>query len=235
MNDSSITRSYSDIAAGYNKNRFTGENGRFLRDTDRRIIRKLLQSTQASRIVDVPVGTGRVLEYVDDLDYFIIGVDATTEMLQEAAKVADRERHFLVKGNAAALPFQDAGFDCLISLRFFHLFSRSQRLRFAREFCRVVKPGGFAIVSFTNGWYGGGINWLKQRSGRKTVFFEHSGEVKQLFPNWRIRKQIGNFLPKQWWLDRIPGVGAALRIATEVTPLNRMCWEKFYLLEKPSE
>jgi hypothetical protein len=43
---------------------------------------------------------------------------------------------------------------------------------------------------------------------------------------------IGNFLPKQWMLDRIPLIGATLRGGTTIPPLNMICWESFYLIQK---
>lgn len=184
-------------------------------------------------MVDVPVGTGRVLHYLRDLDVRVAGVDITLEMLGTARKNASLDKHTLKLANAAKLPFEDGRFDCLSSLRFFHLFPVQDRQQFADEFSRVIRPGGYIIVSFTNGMYAGGWNWLKRMLGFKTVFFEYPGEVKRLFAGWSIERLEGNFLPKQWWLDSLPAIGGVLRRLTQVTPLNRLCWERFYLLRKP--
>lgn len=227
----SSARSYKALASDYDAVRFSGPSGSFLFENDGRIIRELVRSTGAQRALDAPVGTGRVLVYLRDLDLDIVGLDFTEEMLSEAEKVADHERHTLIQGNAAEMPFGDDEFDCLTSLRFFHLFKRKDRLPFAEEFVRVVKPGGFLIVSFTNGWYAGGINWLKKKWGCKTVEFEHMGELGTLFPNCTVKRCVGNFLPKQWMLDRIPLLGKLVRWSTSVYPLNRLCWERIYLLQ----
>ena len=109
-------------------------------------------------VIDIPVGTGRFLEYLKAVDCQAIGFDYTQEMLDEARKVMDNERHQLQQGNASDTGFADGKFDCLISLRFFHLFAKNERAPFAREFRRITRPGGHAIISFTNGWYAGGIN-----------------------------------------------------------------------------
>jgi ubiquinone/menaquinone biosynthesis C-methylase UbiE len=223
-------QSYSEIASDYDSKRFTGMSGRFLFETDRRIVCSLHAKTKATRTIDVPVGTGRVLHYLSD--HPIVGVDATSEMISEAMKVANSNCHQLFQGDATQLPFEDGGFDCLISLRFFHLFPTHERFAFASEFLRVVRPGGFLVVSFTNGWYAGGLNWLQRMMGGKTVHFEYTGEVKRLFPGCQVIQRVGNFLPKQWMLDRIPLIGATLRGGTTIPPLNMICWESFYLIQK---
>ena len=76
-------RLYTDLATNYNS-RFDGSSGQFLYETDRRIIRNLLSGVSVKNVVDVPVGTGRVLVYLRDLDLEILGVDMTEEMLAQA-------------------------------------------------------------------------------------------------------------------------------------------------------
>lgn len=229
---SDYTQSYSELAEDYNRLRFSGRPGRFLFERDQEIIRSYVAESGARRILDVPVGTGRVLEYVKDLDVDVVGLDLTREMLADAAVVAHPTRHRLMEGDASKMPFEDGEFDCVTSLRFFHLFPAEHRPAFVREFLRVLKPGGHLIVSFTNGWYAGGVNWMKRLAGKQTVFFEYPGEVRRLFPGCTVLRLTGNFLPKQWMLDSVPAVGPALRAATRHAPLNLVCWERVYLLRK---
>lgn len=229
---SDYTRSYSELAEDYNRLRFSSRAGRFNFERDRDIIRAYVVECGARRLLDVPVGTGRTLEYVKDLPVEVVGLDLTREMLADAEKVAHPTRHRLMEGDASKLPFEANEFDCVSSLRFFHLFPQADRHAFVREFLRVLKPGGHLIVSFTNGWYGGGINWLKHFAGTLTVTFEHPGEMKRLFPGCTIVHRTGNFLPKQWMIDSVPGLGAAVRAATSHAPLNLVCWERIYLLRK---
>jgi ubiquinone/menaquinone biosynthesis C-methylase UbiE len=224
-------QSYSHLAADYDRTRFMTPGGRYLFETDRRIIRTFLAEAAPRRLLDAPTGTGRVLEYVDGLGLDVTGVDYTTEMLAEARKVASPSVG-LLRGNAARLPFADGAFDALVSLRFFHLFRPGERAPFADEFQRVVRPGGHVIVSFTNGWYGGGLGWAARAAGRKTVEFEHAGEVMRLFPRCRLRRRAGNVLPMQWRLRNVPGLRRVVQAGTTRYPLNRVCWERFYLLQR---
>ncbi len=229
---SDYAQSYSELAGDYNRKRFTGRSGRFNFERDREIIRSYVLESGAKRLLDAPVGTGRVLDYLKDLDVEVVGIDLTREMLADAEKVAHPTRHRLMEGDASKLPFDDNEFDCVSSLRFFHLFPEKDRPAFVKEFLRVLKPGGHLVVSFTNGWYAGGVNWLKHLAGIQTVYFEYPGEVKRLFPGCTVLKRSGNFLPKQWMIDSVPGLGAAVRLATNHFPLNRVCWERLYLLRK---
>jgi ubiquinone/menaquinone biosynthesis C-methylase UbiE len=224
-------QSYSHLAADYDRTRFMTPGGRYLYNTDRRLIRRFLAEASPRRVLDAPTGTGRVLEYVDGLDLDVVGVDYTTEMLDHARKVAGPSVG-LLRGNAARLPFDDGAFDAVISLRFFHLFRPEERASFANEFQRVVRPGGHVIVSFTNGWYGGGLGWAARAAGKKTVYFEHAGEVTRLFPRCRIRRRAGNVLPMQWRLRHVSGVRHLVEACTRRFPLNRVCWERFYLLQR---
>ena len=230
LNDTQHTQSYSDLAANYDSIRFQGKNGEFLYKIDQDIVRTLYCKTGAQRSLDIPVGTGRVLKYLADCT--IVGVDYTPEMLKIAASVADPNRHSLMLGDAANLPFADCEFDCLISLRFFHLFHPSIRPIFVREFMRVVRPGGYLIVSFTNGWYGGGIGWIKRLIGQRTMYFEYPLEVRRLFKSCQIVKRVGNYLPLQHSLSNIPGLNSLLREGTKIFPLNLLCGERYYLLRK---
>ena len=230
---SSETKSYSDLAGSYNQKRFTSAGGQFLFEIDRSIILDFVALSKPQIVIDIPVGTGRSLEYLKAVDCQAIGFDYTQEMLDEARKVMDNERHQLQQGNASDTGFADGKFDCLISLRFFHLFAKNERAPFAREFRRITRPGGHAIISFTNGWYAGGINWMKRLLGINTVEFIYPQEISQLFPGWEIIAVRGNFLPKQWRLDAIPVIGSLLRTLNQHTPFNRLCWEVFYLLQKP--
>ena len=228
-----LKRSYSSLAPTYDVARFSGRSGRFLYETDRRIVCDAIATAAPAKILDVPTGTGRVLDYLRNQPASITGVDSTPEMLLQAARYARAGKDELLIGNAAALAFEDDSFDCVVSLRFFHLFSRQERVPFAKEFCRVVRPGGYLLLSMTNGWYAGGINWLKQYLGMRTVSFEYPGELSNLFRDWRTVRVEGNFLPFQSAASSVPVLGSLLRWSSRRFPLNHLCYERFYLLRKP--
>ena len=228
-----LHRDYGGMAPTYEADRFTGRSGRFLYEVDRRIVREAVSVAAPTKILDVPTGTGRVLDYLKGQSAPITGLDSTPGMLAQASRHARRGYDELLIGNAASLPFSSGTFDCVISLRFFHLFNREERVPFAQEFDRVLRPQGHLFLSMTNGWYAGGVNWVKRGFGRRTVHFEYPGELSRLFPGWLSVRVFGNFVPLHSFANSVPFLGSGLRWACDHFPLNRLCWETYHLLRKP--
>lgn len=232
QNDDSV-RSYTDLASSYNEVRFENTVGRFLYETDGEIIRRLVTKTGAKVLVDAPTGTGRVLDYLKGMGLDITAVDATQEMLNVAQTVrSDGNKVKYVIGDASKLDLPSGSVDCLVSLRFFHLFAKHERQCFADEFARVIKPGGYLLVSYTNGWYGLGYYWLKKLLGAKAVFYEYPGEIPRAYPDFTVVALEGNSFNKQYWLRNIPVLLNFSKWLTKRFPFNRICLEKFYLLKK---
>ena len=228
-----VRADYTQMAEDYDRRRFSGRNGEFLARADEAIVRDLVEQSGASLLVDVPVGTARVASYLRGLDVKLVGCDLTWAMLQCAASRKEVLQMDLVQADAAALPLANESVDCVISLRFFHLIPYDRRMPFTAEFARVLKPGGHVICSFTNGWYAGGLNWFRKMTGRNTLTFMQRNEVRRLFPGFKVSAIRGNFLPLQYLTSHL-GHGAerfGLRLNGRF-PLNRLCYERFYLLQK---
>jgi SAM-dependent methyltransferase len=229
-----LVHDYSQEASHYDRVRFEKPRGKCLARIDAAIIGELLQAAGGSLLLDLPVGTGRALDYLNDQKLRIVGCDLTEGMLQVAKSRGPAVRVGVARCNAARLPFESSAFDAILSLRFFHLFPRDVRPLFVAEFARVLKPNGHLICSFTNGWYGGGINWVRKALGANTVHFLAPGELPSLFPGWRVRALRGNFLPLQHLFLGLGWPAEHLsRWLTSRPPFNGFCWERFYLLQRP--
>jgi ubiquinone/menaquinone biosynthesis C-methylase UbiE len=233
---------YTDLAEDYDTIRFGGTKGALVEYADATILKDFLSIVRANiplrtlTLIDVPVGTGRALKYMEDELIHIVGCDITPAMLKIARKISHHHCLGLIQADASELPFPNESFDCISALRFFHLFPLTSRKLFSQEFGRILKPGGFIICSFTNGWYGFGLNWVRQLRRKSGVYLLFSsGEIKTLFPGWKMHALRGNYLPLEWAVSNLGLQAKALSSwLTGHFPLNRFCHERFYLLQKPS-
>lgn len=100
------------------------------------------------RLLDVACGTGVIPRAVTATGASLgrlTGLDMTPGMLAVAARVAGDTGAEWVEGDATAMPFADGEFDvltCQQGLQFF-----PEREAGAREFRRVLAPGGRALVA----------------------------------------------------------------------------------------
>ena len=231
-NDQLFRQDYTHLADDYDLARFHGTKGAFNTRADARIIDELVGLAGASVILDVPTGTGRICDYLAHRDVEVVGCDLTNAMLHKAA-MRRRPPKTLIRCDASQLPFQSGAVECVTCLRFFHLIPHGSRAAIASELSRVLAPQGHLICSFTNGWYAGGVSWLKKAVGRNPLHLLKPGELPTLFPGFCVRAVRGNFWPLQRY-SRLLGELAETwsHQMNRYFPLNRMCWEVFYLLQK---
>jgi ubiquinone/menaquinone biosynthesis C-methylase UbiE len=132
-----------DVASGYARwaPSYDGPNPAIEREAP--IVVPLLSSLPRGRALDAACGTGRHAATLARLGHDVVGVDATEAMLKIAReKVPGAD--FRV-GALEALPVDDGSIDVLTcSLALTHV----ERLEpVIREFARVLKPGGNAVIS----------------------------------------------------------------------------------------
>lgn len=130
--------SFNSIAAQY-------EGLRFVHACARRLI-ELATPPEGSRVLDVGTGTGLIALAAARLvgpSGLVVGLDFAPEMLAQAeAKLEQTTLHNVafVQGDAERLPFPDASFDLVLCASV--LFFVPDMNQAAREFHRVLKPGG---------------------------------------------------------------------------------------------
>lgn len=110
---------------------------------------------RSARLLDVACGTGRFL--AQTLDAFprlqASGLDLSPAYLEEAAERLKPWPHAeLMRGDAAAIPADDASFDMLATVYLFHELPPKVRRQAASEFVRVLKPGGLLIFADSIQW-----------------------------------------------------------------------------------
>lgn len=100
-----------------------------------------------SKILEVGVGTGRSLPKYKN-QFQIIGIDLSSEMLQEARRLSEKHKLDQVKDllimDAQELTFEDNTYDAVVAM---HVVSVVPDLeKFLKEVTRVCKPGGDLVI-----------------------------------------------------------------------------------------
>jgi ubiquinone/menaquinone biosynthesis C-methylase UbiE len=132
------------VVAGYESWRFGSRGGRHVEERERAVVLRFLsQASRAARILDMPVGTGRVARMLLAAGFSSVeGADLSDEMLR-AARSNCGEGLMLSRQDAAHTGFADASFDAVVSMRF--LFHYADAATLLREIGRIVRPGGLVV------------------------------------------------------------------------------------------
>jgi demethylmenaquinone methyltransferase/2-methoxy-6-polyprenyl-1,4-benzoquinol methylase len=93
-----------------------------------------IAALEPARTLDVACGTGFLTPH---LPGDVVGLDQSESMLEEARRQAPRAT--FVRGDALALPFEDASFERVFTGHFYGHLDREQRAQFLTEARRVAR------------------------------------------------------------------------------------------------
>jgi ubiquinone/menaquinone biosynthesis C-methylase UbiE len=144
-------KAYQDkiIAEKYDAERFTSIKGRIEDLLEKKALDKgLTLLSPGCRILEVPVGTGRVTEYLLQKGFHVTGIDISQEMLAIAKNKLScfNESSSLMVGDAEKPPFQEGAFDGVVSVRLFGHLPPDKKKIVIKEFARVSNK--FVIISY---------------------------------------------------------------------------------------
>jgi ubiquinone/menaquinone biosynthesis C-methylase UbiE len=180
-----------------------------------------------SKVLDAPVGTGRLIPLLGSRSLVYCGLDVSVDMLAEARERAEEcDAHVeLRRGDLRSIPFPGGSFDLVICLRFLNWVDSEGVRDVVRELSRVSRRK--LLV---------GVRYLTPTNQLRT----HGGDVLRRFassvglPSLRTRRW-GIILHKKGELETI-FAGAGLNIVEERLIERR--WDctdyVFYSLEKAS-
>lgn len=112
---------------------------------------QVIQSMGAARLLDVGAGTGRLvraLEAAEGQPRPLIAVEPSRKMI-EAAK-GDHDQTCWVQSWSVPLPFPEGAFDFVSSLEILEFTPAPQDT--LKELIRVLRPGGWLLVTNRVGW-----------------------------------------------------------------------------------
>jgi ubiquinone/menaquinone biosynthesis C-methylase UbiE len=130
------------------KNNYTGQaakeydqerSQKYLWKKEDEIVNNILQNSAAETILDVPVGTGRFFKHYSRLNFEVIGLDVSEDMLKEARKKAEKFGLDceLRKGDITNISFSSNSMDLVISMRILNLFNFEIFKKAIKEIGRV--------------------------------------------------------------------------------------------------
>jgi SAM-dependent methyltransferase len=183
------------IATTYDASRFTGLRSR-RHDRECEVIACALdvarqldlardpEARPLQDVLDVPTGTGRFLPLLLGRGLETYGADVSHEMIEQArGRVTSMSLACsgFVQADATALPWRDASFDVVMSMRFFFHLPSAVRVAVMREMSRVSR--GWVLVDYRHAhvprhhvrrWFHSiGIGKAAQpRPSRETIFGE---------------------------------------------------------------
>lgn len=131
-------------------------------------IASYLARAGATRLIDVPVGTGRLLSAYEAAKA-IYGVDISSDMLNIASARVARERLSnvsLCRGSIFALPFEEGAFDVAVCCRLMHLLPSHLLAGALKELRRVTSGEVILQVYIRGSLKQRGVEWLLRLPGR---------------------------------------------------------------------
>ena len=143
-------KAYTDptLVDEYGGRHFGGAGGQYVVRKDCGIIADIL-AADPGMLLDVPCGTGVYSEEFKARGWRAVAADAALPMLRKAA--SERQGQLCVQCDANNLPFADATFDAIVTIRLFQHLTKLETTEILCELSRVLKPYGVLIFD-TFGW-----------------------------------------------------------------------------------
>jgi ubiquinone/menaquinone biosynthesis C-methylase UbiE len=130
----------SDVAGAYDESR--RHNPKWV--AEQRAVEGILDDfPSGAMVLDVPVGTGRFLEYYARRGFVVLGIDSSEDMLRQAGKRDDIDHASMTLrvGDIFRLDVQSAHVDVAVCIRFMNLVSTESMRSALMELGRVSRRG----------------------------------------------------------------------------------------------
>ncbi|MFN2334207.1 MAG: class I SAM-dependent methyltransferase [Wenzhouxiangellaceae bacterium] len=152
-------------------------------------------------VLDCACGEGYGSRLLADSAHSVAGVDLDPASIAHARQRYAAETLSFHQANALELPFDDQRFDCVVSFETLeHLAAHDALLT---EFRRVLKPGGFLLLSSPDRkTYSDETGYNNEFHVRELYRDEFEALLNRHFPNYAIFGQKLMFESVLWSLDR---------------------------------
>jgi SAM-dependent methyltransferase len=161
------------------------------------------------RVLDAGVGAGRYAECAADLGAEVFGVDLTEAVDAAFTNLSHRANVHLAQADIFALPFRPETFDCAYSIGVLHHTPDTEQA--FRRVAAVVRQGGQLAV------------YLYARYGPTARVSDAIRRVTTRLPT-RVLLGLTTLAIPLYYLYRLPGVGAVMRLALPISYDRHWRW-----------
>lgn len=156
-------------------------------------------------VLDAACGEGYGSALLASVAKSVIGVDLSTEAIEHASARYSSGRLRFQVADCLALPFEQDSFDCIVSFETLEHLQDHQGLM--SEFRRVLKPGGFLVISSPDKAVYTEIQENQNEFHVRELYrAEFEALLLENFPAYRLWGQKLLFQSVIWSLDAQPGV-----------------------------
>jgi SAM-dependent methyltransferase len=106
---------------------------------------EILQALNVKAVLDLGCGTGNDVQRMIQAGFQVVGLDYSSEALQQAARKGDASARFVQADMGRTLPFASSSFDALMSNVALHMFSDALTRALFKEIARLVRSGGVFV------------------------------------------------------------------------------------------
>jgi SAM-dependent methyltransferase len=188
-----------------------------------------LQWVKGKAVLDAACGEGYGSALLATAAAAVTGVDRSADAIRHASDRYAAENLQFQAADCLELPFAAASFDCVVSFETLeHLADHDGLLR---EFRRVLRPGGFLLLSSPDkAVYSEKMQNRNEFHVRELYRDELETLLRQHFPAYRLWGQKLLFQSAIWSLDGAPGVGLLQESDGRVQPSASLCHEPVYFI-----
>jgi SAM-dependent methyltransferase len=156
-------------------------------------------------VLDAACGEGYGSALLATVAHSVTGVDLSQDAIKHASARYAAEQLTFQLADCLALPFEDDKFDCVVSFETLEHLQDHQGLM--AEFRRVMKPGGFLLISSPDkAVYTDQQENQNEFHVRELYRFELEALLQENFPAYRLWGQKLLFQSVIWSIDGKPGV-----------------------------
>jgi SAM-dependent methyltransferase len=142
-----------------------------------------------AKILDAGCGSGYFLYQLNKQGYQAVGIEPAAEMYARATEINNGVE--IRKDSITKISYPDQSFDAVTAIEVFRYLDEADRLAGYQECLRVVKPGGYLIITMVNRYALDGFwiayrlhqlkSWLLRRPVASHCFFTTPRALKQFF------------------------------------------------------